>query len=263
MWKFLLYSEIARTVGAQLRERSLYPQDKYEQRLFDLLDRDNGMLAEDFAVRLERCISQLLATTSTINFSVVERNRIAISEALHNELLNELRQVLGDVLVRKTRVALLIDNLDKAWDSNTDINGVAQFLLGLLSVAGRITLELRSANAFNKSINFSLALFLRSDIFYKVREVAREADKIDFERINWSDNELLLRVIEERLTVSSRDGLLPEQVWKQYFCSDVSGIPVKDYLLQRVLPRPRDLVYLVKEAIGTAVNRKHTHGLIS
>jgi len=46
-------------------------------------------------------------------------------------------------------------------------------------------------------------------------------------------------------------------MWHKYFCSEVRGIPTRDYLVSRILPRPRDIVYIVKAAVSFAVNRKH------
>ena len=38
----------------------------------------------------------------------------------------------------------------------------------------------------------------------------------------------------------------------------MDGIPVKEYLVNNVLPKPRDLIYLVNMAIENAKNRKHS-----
>jgi hypothetical protein len=46
-------------------------------------------------------------------------------------------------------------------------------------------------------------------------------------------------------------------MWHRYFCRDVRGVPIKGYLVSRILPRPRDLVFIVKAAISVAVNRGH------
>jgi hypothetical protein len=46
-------------------------------------------------------------------------------------------------------------------------------------------------------------------------------------------------------------------MWKQYFCPQVRGIPTRQYLVSRILSRPRDVVYLVKAVVSFAVNRKH------
>jgi hypothetical protein len=88
--------------------------------------------------------------------------------------------------------------------------------------------------------------------------VAREPDKILHSRLRWGDHELLIRVIEERFVTSHAGGVRPEEIWRQFFCKYVKGIPPKEYFVSRILPRPRDLVFFVKAAMATAVNRNHT-----
>jgi hypothetical protein len=46
-------------------------------------------------------------------------------------------------------------------------------------------------------------------------------------------------------------------MWHKYFTENVKNIPTREYLVTRILPRPRDIVYLVKAAVSFAVNRKH------
>ncbi len=157
------------------------------------------------------------------------------------------------MLSRKKRIAILVDNLDKAWDKGADLNSLAEFFLGLLSAAGRVNSD------FNREgLNVSIAIFLRSDIFDKVMEIAREPDKILHSRLTWQDPELLFRVIEERFLASHAGSLQPDEMWQRYFHPFVKGVPVKKYILDHVLPRPRDLVFFIKAAVTTAINRKHT-----
>ncbi len=122
-----------------------------------------------------------------------------------------------------------------------------------LSASGRINDDFR-----HEGLNVSVAVFLRSDIFDKVMLVAREPDKIQYTRLTWDDDELLLRVIEERFLASHADNVKFDEMWSQYFCPLVKGIPIKQYILGHILPRSRDLVYFIKAALTTAVNRKHT-----
>ena len=259
LWKFLLYSEIARTATELIESRAYLPKSEAEQKLLDLMDRDGGLLREDFSVRLERSVERVLEQKldQSDEKSSTQRVRIAISEALHDGLLSEIRQTLADVLSDKKRVAVLIDNLDKAWDKQSNLAQLSQFLLGLLSLSDRFTSELRSGNARRGSINGTVAVFLRSDIFNRVLDFAREPDKIAHTKIRWNDAELLMRVIEERFMSSRRGKGDPSELWRKYFCKHVKGMPTKSYLLDRILPRPRDLVFLVKSSIANAVNRGH------
>jgi hypothetical protein len=86
---------------------------------------------------------------------------------------------------------------------------------------------------------------------------ARERDKLPVRRISWNDPELLRKVVEERFVKSGADVVRPEDIWDRYFPATVCGIPTRDHLAGSVLPRPRDLIYLIKAAVEFAVNRGH------
>jgi hypothetical protein len=183
--------------------------------------------------------------------------RKGISEALHSGALSRLRNVLGKVLSKKRQVILLVDNLDKSWTKSADLEQLAEFLLGLLTAANRVGEELSRSERDREPISFSSAIFLRSDIFEKVLAAAREPDKLSFTRLKWDDEELLLRVIEERYIASHGTDSDPSTMWHKYFCPQVRGVPTREYLARQILKRPRDIVYLVKSAVSFAVNRKH------
>jgi hypothetical protein len=101
-------------------------------------------------------------------------------------------------------------------------------------------------------------VFLRSDIFTVIQDVAREPDKIAFERISWDDPELLMRVVDNRLRYSLDESALAPAIWSKYFTPEVHGQDTRSYIGRYVIPRPRDAIYLVREALGQAVNRGHT-----
>ena len=255
IWKFLLYSEIALTAETAIMRRASGEIFESEKDLIALLNQDAGMLRQDFSVRLERCIQVLLAKTTEIKGDAIEQNRVAISEILHTGLLRKLREVLGRALEEKNRISILVDNLDKAWDKQSDVDHLAEFLLGLLSTTTRVAADFRSIGLERRTLNVSLAVFVRADIFYRVISSAREPDKIVFSKLNWNDDEMLVRVIDERFAAAL--GMPPPEVWSKFFCPSVENIPTKTYFLSRILKRPRDLLFFVKAAITTAVNRRH------
>ncbi len=255
LWKFLLYSEIALAAVRDIKHRPSGVVEEHEGSLVDLLEQQAGILKDDFSVRLERCVEALIAVR--MEDATVESSRLAISEALHQGVLRELRALLGKVLRGKQIVSILVDNLDKAWDKQTDLPSLAEFLLGLLATATRLPIEFKHEDRWREPVNLGLAIFLRSDIFYKLLEVAREPDKIMYSKVAWNDPELLRRVIEERFVASHAGSVEPAELWTRYFCSTVKGVPVKEYLTHQILPRPRDLIFLVKAAVAMAVNRTH------
>jgi hypothetical protein len=255
LWKFLILTEMANAAAESARSPSFGMISGEEASLLNLIQREGAKLSGDFAVRLERCVGALIQSEAAD--ASIETTRIAISEALHQHEIHELREVLGEVLSSKERVAILIDNLDKPWDKRSDLDSLAEFLLGLLGAANRLILDFKRADSRRRPVNLSLAVFLRSDIFDRLMIVAREPDKIPFSRLRWGDRELLVRVIEERFVASHAGGVRPEQMWKTFFCEKVKGIATKEYFLTRILPKPRDLVFFVKAAMATAVNRNH------
>lgn len=258
LWKFLIYSELAKTAVAAIKLRPSQLIEPHEINLTFLLDENRDLLAADFSVRLERCVKLLLQAASQ-NASGTEARRVAISEALHTGFLKNLRDALSEALAPKDRVAVFVDNLDKPWDKHSDIESLSEFLLGLLKASNRVSNDFRSVSATQKTVNVSLAVFVRADIFYRVLGVARERDKIPFSKMLWSDPAQLLRIVDERFVSSAtKISDAPDGVWKRFFVPEVKEIPVKDYLVSQILQRPRDLLFLVKAAITTAVNRKHS-----
>jgi hypothetical protein len=255
LWKFLLYTEIANATARYIEEQVMFaPQTDVEKDFLTFISRQREALDGDFSVRLERAVKRLLKTGKQEG---IEKTRIAVSEALHTGIFNQLRILLGKVLAGKTRVAVLIDNLDKPWKKTADIVFLSDLLLGLLATGLHIPAEFARSDSRRQAVDVSVAIFIRSDIFAKIVERATEPDKLAFVRLKWEDPELLLRIIEARYEAAHAPGNDPAEMWNSYFCSMVNGMPIKKYLAETILPRPRDIVYLVKEAVSTAVNRNH------
>jgi hypothetical protein len=255
LWKFMLYTELALAAADQIRSATpwLLGETPFSK-LVDLIENESKALSGDFIVRLESAVEKLATVPSD---GSTEHFHQGISEALHNSLLSKLRSILSEVLSRKNQVILLIDNLDKPWTKKADIGHLTQFLLGLMTAAERVGEELRYGERNRHSTKYNSAIFLRSDIFNRITEAADEPDKISHTRLTWNDSELLLRIIEERYVASHGPESDPADMWHKYFCSEVRGVPTREYLVSRILPRPRDIVYIVKAAVSFAVNRKH------
>jgi hypothetical protein len=255
LWKYMLYSEIAQAAVGQMRESALWQlADGSAQQLLELVEKDSSPFAGEFTVRLERIVSTLSKVAPDGPDGAF---RAGISEALHSGALARLRTILIDVLGKKHQVILLVDNLDKPWTKSADLDKLSEFLLGLLNAASRVSEELRQKSRNRDAVRFNSAIFLRSDIFDRIAAVVGEPDKLSYSRLNWDDPELLLRVIEERYTNSHGTASDPATMWHKYFCPQVNGVPTREYLTRRILPRPRDIVFFVKAAVSFAVNRKH------
>jgi len=151
----------------------------------------------------------------------------------------------------------LVDNLDKAWKKREDIEQLTQLIFGLLSVVKRIEEDFSSSDSKKRSLNLSLILFIRSDILDYVLNNARERDKIIYSQIQWN-KEMLLRVIEERFLHSDEYSGYSSELWEKYFCETTAGISTKEYLIDCIIPRPRDAVYYCRAALAESLNNNHT-----
>lgn len=253
LWKFLLLSEIANVAG-NLENPVLGPVDDVAQNFFKFVEENRKVIRSDFSTRLETCTQNL---ERAIKESDNENSYLPVSEALHSGILKQLRIELGKFLSNKQRVVILIDNLDQAWEQQNDIEALSEILWGLLEVAQKLPAQLGKQNDRRQSIQLNLAIFLRSDIFYKVRKVSREPDKMPYSLLSWDDTELLCRIIEERFISSFEKPTDSTTLWQQYFCSTVNGTPTREYITETILKRPRDIIYFVTAAVTTAINRGH------
>lgn len=257
LWRFLLQSELARTVITGIESRPVgVPYAEAELQLIRFADEAPFNIRADFAQRFEDVVRYLQNSDVALQKGV-SAGRDMLNEALHADTIRRLRKLLGPVLSGRDRVAILIDNLDKAWDRRVDLEPLAHLLLGLLGAAGRIAQDFDREDSWRQRIELSLVVFIRSDIYAYLQRTAREPDKIPTQVLSWSSKDLLLRLLEERFLAVRPPGAAAEELWDRFFCTTVKGFDTRSYLLSHVLPRPRDMVYICNAAVMSAVNGRH------
>ena len=252
VWKYLIYTELLKNIYEKLEKRpAFYEKNPAEKEIYKFVEENREIVLNEFSERTQKVIGEL--NDSKINGASQEEYRLRVSEILHNRIISKARKNLSDYCGEKDQIVILIDNLDKSWTVDSNIEQVSRFIYGLLDVGDGIVRDFSKDSNWNKKININLIIFLREDIFSVIKKYAPEADKLQISKMIWNDKELLLRVIEERINPENN-----ENIWSEYFCEEVGGIPIKDYLVNCVLPKPRDLIYLVSMAIENAKNRKHS-----
>lgn len=256
LWTYLIYSEIAVRAVIHARERPAgigehTPIRDLETELESLgIDTD-----ADLASRLEETIAKLLLGRPENG----DDEKSFIANQLRIQRLTKLKVLICAALSDFGRVAVLIDNLDKAWERGIDYKLMSKFLLALLATSGKLEKRFAQPGADISPINLTLSVFLRTDIFDVIADYAREPDKIGALSVHWQDEELLVRVLEERYSANRLAKKKPTEdgMWQEVFASEVRGLPTRDYFLWRTLPRPRDFIYFANAALTTAINRKH------
>ncbi len=256
LWRLLILTELARKLFGELQEKPAGLYSDAENKFVDFVNLDAPFIKQAFADRLISILSDL-KQQNWIGNLVTEQEKI--SEILHEQVIGKLRPLLGDILSRFDRVFILIDNLDKTWQPRSDLKLLSEFLFGLFSASFWVDTSFHRSNSKEKSIQLSLLIFLRADIFaYVLLATAREKDKLKYRYLEWSDTELLQQVIEERILASLSVNKDSQQIWADYFTPQVKGIQTRDYITQRVIPRPRDVIYWCKQALTYAVNHNHS-----
>jgi hypothetical protein len=256
LWKSLVYTEIAISLYQHITHRPAHiPVSEAEGDFARFVESEIVPLDADFTMRMEAAVGGLCGVDFTAGAA---SQRVRVSEVLHDKLIVRLRTELGRVLASRDRVCVLVDNLDKAWRPRQDLPELAEFIFGLLGVARAITQEFGRAGATWQPVDVSLVLFLRSDIFSYIIGTAREADKLSYSRIDWSDPGLLQRIVEERFISSAGREITPDDVWGRFFAPSVGGTPTRDYITSRILPRPRDILYLCKASLAYSINHGHS-----
>ncbi len=251
LWKFLLLTEIANTTYDYLERPLLGQIDDVGKSFREFVKKNEDIIRTDFSRRLEICMQTIKESNN------VENSSLPVSETLHSGILKQLRVQLGELfLLKKQKFVILVDNLDQAWERQNNVNDLSEILWVLLDVARKLPAELQKQDSRRHRIDLSLAIFLRSDIFYKISQVSHEPDKIPCSFLRWND-ELLCRIIEERFRFSFSPPLKPEVLWENYFCPTVNGMSSKEYITTVVLKRPRDIIYFVNAAVTTAINNTH------
>ncbi|WP_342089446.1 P-loop ATPase, Sll1717 family [Dyadobacter sp. OTU695] len=256
VWKFLIYTEVAKTIYDKLKNKPLYSLTEQEIAFNSYIKLHENIFATDFSTRLEEQIEEILRNRVSIGPKQSEF-RIRISEYLHNNIILQIREHLANIIGKNEKIIVLIDNLDKSWKKSGDLKVISKYILGLLGATGRIAKDLAVIKSKQRNLTFNLILFLRSDIFKYIMAESREPDKIEFSKIKWEDPELFFRIIEERFVQLSTTSVQYDDLWNNYVAQDVDQMPTRDYIIERVFPRPRDIIYFFRRAKEVAVSRGH------
>jgi hypothetical protein len=80
-------------------------------------------------------------------------------------------------------------------------------------------------------------------------------------RLDWDDPALLQEIVLRRITASTDVQGEFDDVWRAFFVSHVGAEESFNYMLERTMMRPRDLLKFLQRVVEVALNRGHTRGL--
>ena len=176
----------------------------------------------------------------------------AKAEGRHAQLLNSINIVTHDLeklvfakLPSNRSIYILFDQLDRGWDNTARFK---EMLIGLILAARSLT---DRARKFEK--NLHIVVFLRSDIYARLRFEDKNKIYPDIVTLEW-DDENLMSMINRRVRVSANKG------WADVVTRDRVHRQMKpfDYIIKRTMLRPRDLISFCNYALKGARDSGHS-----
>lgn len=167
-------------------------------------------------------------------------------EATTRQLIDQLQEVLAKA-VKLRPITVLVDRLDDAWDGSDDS-------LKLIGGAARAARQL--ADDLKQEGAAPAIVFLRTDLWERIGFNDKNKFIQDTVTLDWN-NEDLAQVIEERIQKTAG---VPEGLgWETIFTTEKmrQGTSAQNYLIKRVMGRPRDIVAFAIFALEVAVAKGH------
>ena len=166
-----------------------------------------------------------------------------------------LRDRISKYLEHKQTVWILFDNLDKGWSTH-GVDEIDAIVLRCLINAGR-KLE-RDMQKDGRILH--CLVFVRNDVYEHLMQNSADYGKEMRAVLDWTDPDLLREMLRLRL-VSSLDKAAADarldQVIPQICISHYNGHEVVDYMIERSLMRPRNLLKIFSHCRGFANNFNH------
>ncbi|HMI99726.1 MAG TPA: hypothetical protein VK488_07845 [Gaiellaceae bacterium] len=251
-WNYILLAEMAHKILE--RERHHAYQDGDRLKRFEELEAAylEHALAheEDLSQRLLRQVDRLVARYGDVGR---DEMRDRMTEVLYATDIRTLDNAVSDYLQEKESVWLLIDNLDKSWATRGTTPEDIQIVRGLLEATRKLQRQLEE-----RGVEFKCLVFIRTDVHEHLVRETPDKDKDTAIRLDWDDPELLQEIIRKRIATSTDAEGAFSDVWRAFFVSHVGVEESFNYMVERTLMRPRDLLKFVQRSVEVALNRGHS-----
>lgn len=185
-----------------------------------------------------------LASANLGEIEVDRESKVAVGSAFL-KAVDDLNQ-FGREVFQKYPVTVLIDRVDEGWDNDSESHDL---ISGLLQATRKICV-------YNGASSYPpVVTFLREDIWRAVD--FNDSNKLaqSIHELAWENSELI-DVVEKRIKRSTND---PDADWGSLFDPGIvsNKQTAQNFMLDRTMKRPRDILAFVTEAIEIARNQDH------
>jgi hypothetical protein len=177
-----------------------------------------------------------------------------ITDLLYRHDVVQLRTRVYEYLKFKDELWLLFDNIDKGWPTHGLKPEDLVIIKTLIEATRKIERDLTRAN-----IPAHTVVFLRNDVYELLVEATPDRGKETRANVDWSEPDLLREVIRRRIVYGQPDleNSPFADIWQQVCFRLIDGEESSQYLIDRCLMRPRNLIELLSHCRGFAVNLRH------
>jgi hypothetical protein len=259
VWKTVIYSKLAEFINESILNRPAdYQYSSSEKELMGFVDRNKLLIKMNFFAIIREISKRVKSATKIKDADILQDLYIGYL----GPLIKIIKDYCGSNNLKYYKIIILADNLDKAWDSKNYLDVQKEMLLTLLEMENKIKNDL--AVDKETKVDVKEIIFLRKDIFEYIVKNSNEPDKLALmsHEINWEEYSSLLKtLIDSRfkyiLNLQNEEDV-EEKGWKVFF-----DLGYKDkrhpyeIIKEIIIPRPRDLIYFVRNLFESAINQGH------
>ncbi len=184
------------------------------------------------------------STSQTIKTEVINKSQIVVNELQIQEINEMIKRMKSDLFdKRKARFFILVDDLDKEWVDNKIVYDLIKTMIDAIKelkvIEGtKIVIALRE-NLLRLVINKS-----------KSRGFQQEKYESLYLKLKWSEPELR-ELVEKRISLIFKGKYAQRHIKVEdvFRISNDKSQSALDYILQRTLLRPRDVIDFVNKCI--------------
>jgi hypothetical protein len=110
LWKLLVYTEIAQAAYLYMQDKPAWSESARNPKFEEFVRNNEALILEDFSVRLDSAVTSAMKATAPQKD--VATSRAFIAEQLHSTFIGVLVKQLRQILSRRERLAIFVDNLD-------------------------------------------------------------------------------------------------------------------------------------------------------
>ena len=237
-WNYILITEMLKALAVGSDKLYVSPNDLARTNLYQYYEDHRAKFDMDFGSRV---VSMLKGSQESSDLD--SANSI---QSLRDYHISRYMRTFAEQ--EKVTFFIVADDLDKHWRPDTQQS--IDLLIGLVAESDRLQRFFEG--------HLKIVMFLREDIFDVLSQYDEDLPKRNYLRMEWTKSNLKHLVAERLSTGTDHDNHDDSDTWSMIFPEDLDGVTAADYILSRVLLRPRDVLGLCQSSIDQAQRNGHS-----